>query len=218
VATSKGWLPPQWMVILAVALSISFLLAAPLNAISSRLYQKYQGRLQQLEKHPLHPEDRQIPVGNPRFLILGMGRIGSGAYDELAAKFDGEILGIEHKQDLVDYHKSLGRHVVQGDASDTDFWEKLEHAPNLELVLLAMPHHIGNLFAAEQLRRLDYKGKISAIVQYTEDEESLKESGVHSIYNLYEAAGAGFVDHVVNDLLPESHVAISNAEEIKNKG
>lgn len=218
VATSKGWLPPQWMVILAVALSISFLLAAPLNAISSRLYQKYQGRLQQLEKHPLHPEDRQIPVGNPRFLILGMGRIGSGAYDELAAKFDGEILGIEHKQDLVDYHKSLGRHVVQGDASDTDFWEKLEHAPNLELVLLAMPHHIGNLFAAEQLRRLDYKGKISAIVQYTEDGESLKESGVHSIYNLYEAAGAGFVDHVVNDLLPESHVALSNAEEIKNKG
>ncbi|MBL4815671.1 MAG: cation:proton antiporter [Shewanella sp.] len=218
VATSKGWLPPQWMVILAVALSISFLLAAPLNAISSRLYQKYQGRLQQLEKHPLHPEDRQIPVGNPRFLILGMGRIGSGAYDELAAKFDGEILGIEHKQDLVDYHQDLGRHVVQGDASDTDFWEKLEHAPNLELVLLAMPHHIGNLFAAEQLRRLDYKGKLSAIVQYTEDGESLKESGVHSIYNLYEAAGAGFVDHVVNDLLPESHVARSNAEEIKNKG
>ena len=218
VATSKGWLPPQWMVILAVALSISFLLAAPLNAISSRLYQKYQGRLQQLEKHPLHPEDRQIPVGNPRFLILGMGRIGSGAYDELAAKFDGEILGIEHKQELVDYHQSKGRHVVQGDASDTDFWEKLEHAPNLELVLLAMPHHIGNLFAAEQLRRLDYKGKLSAIVQYTEDGESLKESGVHSIYNLYEAAGAGFVDHVVNDLLPESHVARSNAEEIKNKG
>ena len=218
VATSKGWLPPQWMVILAVALSISFLLAAPLNAISSRLYQKYQGRLQKLEKHPLHPEDRQIPVGNPRFLILGMGRIGSGAYDELAAKFDGEILGIEHKQELVDYHKGQGRHVVQGDASDTDFWEKLEQAPNLELVLLAMPHHIGNLFAAEQLRRLDYKGKLSAIVQYTEDAESLKESGVQSIYNLYEAAGAGFVDHVVNDLLPESHVARSNAEEIKNKG
>ena len=217
VATSKGWLPPQWMVILAVALSISFLLAAPLNAISSRLYQKYQGRLQRLEKHPLHPEDRQIPVGNPRFLILGMGRIGRGAYDELAAKFDGEILGIEHKQELVDYHQSKGRHVVQGDASDTDFWEKLEHAPNLELVLLAMPHHIGNLFAAEQLRRLDYKGKLSAIVQYTEDGESLKESGVHSIYNLYEAAGAGFVDHVVKDLLPEPHVARSNAAEIKHK-
>ncbi|BAJ03679.1 cation:proton antiporter family protein [Shewanella violacea] len=218
VATSKGWLPPQWMVILAVALSISFLLAAPLNAASNRLYIKMQGRLHKLEKHPLHPEDRPIQVGNPRFLILGMGRIGSGAYDELAAKFDGEILGVEHKLDLVNFHKKQGRHVVQGDASDTDFWDKLEHAPNLELVLLAMPHHIGNLFAAEQLRRLNYRGKLSAIVQFAEDGESLKESGVHSIYNLYEAAGAGFVDHVVNDLLPESHVALSNAAEMKNKG
>ncbi|QFU21254.1 cation:proton antiporter [Shewanella eurypsychrophilus] len=218
VATTKGWLPSQWLVILAVALSISFLLAAPLNAVSSRLYQKYQGRLQKLEKHPLHPEDRQIPVGNPRFLILGMGRIGSGAYDELSAKFDGEILGIEHKQELVDYHKEHDRNVVQGDASDTDFWEKLEHAPNLELVLLAMPHHIGNLFAVEQLQRLNYSGKISAIVQFSEDADALKQSGVHSVYNLYEAAGAGFVDHVVNDLLPDSHVALSNAEEMKNKG
>ncbi|WP_076414309.1 cation:proton antiporter family protein [Shewanella sp. UCD-KL12] len=218
VATSKGWLPPQWMVILAVALSISFLFSAPLNASSNRLYLKMQGRLKRLEKHPLHPEDRQIHVGNPRFLILGMGRIGSGAYDELKSKFDGEILGIEHKQDLVDYHKQNGRHVVQGDASDTDFWEKLEHAPNLELVLLAMPHHIGNQFAVEQLQRLNYKGKMSAIVQFAEDAESLKASGVHCVYNLYEAAGAGFVDHVVNDLLPDSHVAISNAEEMKHKG
>jgi len=218
VATSKGWLPSQWMVILAVALSISFLFSAPLNAASNRLYIKMQGRLKRLEKYPPHPEDRQINVGNPRFLILGMGRIGSGAYDELKSKFDGEILGVEHKQDLVDYHKEHGRHVVQGDASDTDFWEKLEHAPNLELVLLAMPHHIGNQFAVEQLQRLNYKGKMSAIVQYAEDAESLKSTGVHCVYNLYEAAGAGFVDHVVNDLLPDSHVARSNAEEMKTKG
>ncbi|MFV7768872.1 cation:proton antiporter [Shewanella marisflavi] len=200
VATSKGWLPEQWMVILAVALSLSFLFAAPLNASSARLYQKFQSRLQKLEKHPLHPEDRQIPVGNPRFLILGMGRIGSGAYDELANQFDGEILGIEHKQELVDFHREQGRNVVQGDASDTDFWEKLDRAPNLELVLLAMPHHVGNQFAVEQLKRLDYQGKLSAIVQYSEDAQSLKAAGVHSVFNLYEAAGAGFVDHVISEL------------------
>ncbi|GIU18352.1 potassium transporter Kef [Shewanella colwelliana] len=200
VATSKGWLPPQWMIILAVALSLSFLVAAPFNTASNRLYQKFQSRLQKLERHPLHPEDRPIRVGNPRFLILGMGRIGSGAYDELANKFDGEILGIEHKQELVDFHKDAGRNVVKGDASDTDFWEKLDKAPNLELVLLAMPHHIGNQFAVEQLKRLDYKGKLSAIVQYSEDALSLKDSGVHSVFNLYEAAGAGFVDHVIQEL------------------
>lgn len=221
VATSKGWLPSQWMVILAVALSISFLFAAPLNAASSRLYQKLQGRLIKLERHPLHPEDRPIPVGNPRFLILGMGRIGSGAYDELKANFDGEILGIEHKQELADFHQSEGRNVVQGDASDTDFWEKLDRAPNLELVLLAMPHHIGNQFAVEQLKRLNYQGKLSAIVQYSDDAQSLRESGVHSIYNLYEAAGAGFVEHVVKDLLADNQTKeedISEVVEVKQQG
>jgi len=105
---------------------------------------------------------------------------------------------------LVDLHRAKGRNVVQGDASDTDFWEKLDKAPNLELVLLAMPHHAGNLFAVEQLKKLNYQGKLSAIVQYGEDAASLRSSGVHSVYNLYEAAGAGFVDHVVHELLPDS--------------
>lgn len=204
VATSKGWLPSQWLVIIAVALSFSFLLAAPLNATVGNIYQRFQQRLVRFEKQPLHPEDRPIAIGNPRFLILGMGRIGSGAYDELRNKFEGEILGIEHKQELVDLHRANGRNVVKGDASDTDFWEKLDHAPNLELVLLAMPHHAGNMFAVEQLKKLDYQGKISAIVQYSDDADALRASGVHSVYNLYEAAGAGFVDHVIHELLQAS--------------
>lgn len=201
VAAHQGWLPAHWLVIIAVALSISFLLSAPLNATVSSLYQRYNTRLRQMERYPLHPEDRAIAIGNPRFLIIGMGRIGAGAYDELIAKFGSEVLGIEHKQELVEQHKNYGRNVVQGDAADIDFWEKLDSADELELVLLAMPHHGGNLFAVEQLRKRDYQGKISAIVQYADDAQSLRDAGVHSIYNLYEAAGAGFVDHVTAELL-----------------
>lgn len=67
-----------------------------------------------------------------------------------------------------------------------------------------MPHHIGSLFAVKQLQKLNYKGKLSAIVQYSEDAESLRESGVNCIYNLYEAAGAGFVDHAIKDVQIEN--------------
>ncbi|QIR13393.1 cation:proton antiporter family protein [Shewanella aestuarii] len=215
VAAYKGWLPSSWLIIIAVALSISFLFAAPLNANVGRIYQRFHRNLMKLEKHPLHPEDRQIKIGNPRFLIFGMGRIGSGAYDELRNRFDGEILGIEHKQELVDYHRSQGRNVVLGDAGDTDFWEKLERAPNLELVLLAIPNHVGNLFAVEQLKKLNYEGKISAIVQYTEDADALIAAGVDSAYNLYQAAGAGFVDHVVNKLLTPEQDPSAEKQEVK---
>ncbi|MGZ9899602.1 cation:proton antiporter domain-containing protein [Shewanella gaetbuli] len=213
VAAYKGWLPASWLIIIAVALSISFLFAAPLNTSVGKIYQRFQARLTKLEKHPLHPEDRQIKIGNPRFLIFGMGRIGSGAYDELRLRFDGEILGIEHKKEVVDFHLAEGRNVVQGDAGDTDFWEKLERAPNLELVLLAIPNHVGNLFAIEQLKKLNYEGKISAIVQYPEDAEALKAAGVNTAYNLYEAAGAGFVDHVITELLDEPQEKANRAEK-----
>ena len=200
VATSKGWLPPQWLIIIAVALTFSFFLAAPLNAAANMLYQRYQLSLKKMERFPLHAEDRPIVIGDSRFLIFGMGRIGAGAYDELKLKFGDSVLGIEHKAELVDTHnKVYGRNVLQGDAADTDFWDKLDKAPSLELVLLAMPHHVGNLFAIEQLHKRNYQGKISALVQYPEEEASLREAGVHSIYNLYEAAGAGFVDHVVEE-------------------
>ncbi|WP_434927968.1 cation:proton antiporter domain-containing protein [Shewanella sp. HL-SH8] len=217
VAAHKGWLPASWLIIIAVALSISFLFAAPLNSSVNKIYQHFQSHLVKLEKHPLHPEDRQIKIGNPRFLIFGMGRIGSGAYDELRLRFDGEILGIEHKQELVDFHRSQGRNVVQGDAGDTDFWEKLERAPNLELVLLAIPHHVGNLFAVEQLKKLNYGGKISAIVQYAEDAEALNAAGVDSAYNLYEAAGAGFVDHVIYEHLDEPQEKVNRAEQVASE-
>lgn len=113
----------------------------------------------------------------------------------------------------MDFHREQGRNVVQGDASDTDFWEKLDRAPALELVLLAMPYHAGNMFAVEQLKKLDYQGKISAIVQYGDDAVALRESGVHSVYNLYEAAGAGFVEHVVCELLAAETVNESPAKE-----
>ncbi|UJF21961.1 cation:proton antiporter family protein [Shewanella sp. OMA3-2] len=216
VAAHKGWLPSSWLIIIAVALSISFLFAAPLNSSVNKIYKRFQSRLVKLEKHPLHPEDRQIKIGNPRFLIFGMGRIGSGAYDELRLRFDGEILGIEHKQELVDFHRNQGRNVVQGDASDTDFWEKLERAPNLELVLLAIPNHVGNVFAVEQLKKLNYKGKISAMVQYEEDADILIAAGVNSAYNLYEAAGAGFVDHVIYELLDEPQEQANRAEKVAN--
>lgn len=216
VAAYKGWLPSSWLIIIAVALSISFLFAAPLNSSVNKIYKYFQSNLLKLEKDPLHPEDRQIKIGNPRFLIFGMGRIGSGAYDELRLRFDGEILGIEHKQELVDFHRSQDRNVVQGDAGDTDFWEKLERAPNLELVLLAIPNHVGNVFAVEQLKKLNYKGKISAMVQYSEDADALIAAGVNSAYNLYEAAGAGFVDHVIYELLDEHQEQANRAEKVAN--
>ena len=197
VAISNGWLPHDWLIIIAVALSISFVIASHLNTKADIIYKKFQSILLTLQSNELHTEDSPIALGNPRFLVLGMGRIGSGAYDELKQKYDAEVLGIEHKQELVDFHRSQGRNVVQGDASDDDFWKKVEHIHCIERAFLAMPNHSGNLLAIRQLKEQNYQGEFSVAIQYSEDAKSLKELGVDSIFNLYDLAGIGFVDHVI---------------------
>ena len=197
VGVSTGWLSTKWLMILAVALSFSFILAAWLNKAADVLYEQLKPSLMKLQNKQLHPEDSPIAVGHPKYLVLGMGRIGSGAYDALKNKYNEEILGIEHKQELVDFHHSHGRNVVQGDAAEAEFWKKVEHLHCIERVFLAMPNHSGNLSAIEQLKQQNYRGKFSVAIQYPEDAKSLQQLGVDSIYNLYELAGIGFVEHVL---------------------
>ncbi|WP_095497112.1 cation:proton antiporter family protein [Paraferrimonas haliotis] len=209
VASFKGWLPAQFVVVLAIALSISFLIAAPLNTHSERIYQTWQNFWHRFQKSHLSVVDQPINLGSPRFLILGMGRIGSGAYDELVTRYGNCVVGIDHKPDIIDLHKEQGRNVILGDAVDTDFWHKIDPSAGIEMVLLAMPHHQGNLFALGQLNHSAYKGQVSAIVQFEEEVEELKELGVAAVYNVFEAAGAGFAEQIAYELMPEPQTQYS---------
>jgi Trk K+ transport system NAD-binding subunit len=126
-----------------------------------------------------------------RAVIFGMGRIGSGAYDELKKSFGREICGVEHAPDRVDFNRAQGRNVILGDACDTEFWLKLQKDDRLEMVILAMPNHQGNMYAAQQLRNLGFSCSVAAIARFPEEVEELSAIGVCTALNMYEQAGAG---------------------------
>ncbi|GAL32891.1 putative glutathione-regulated potassium-efflux system protein KefB [Vibrio maritimus] len=54
-------------------------------------------------------------------LILGMGRIGSGAYDELFERYGKVCLGVEVREEAAKQHQQEGRNVIAGDATDLIF-------------------------------------------------------------------------------------------------
>ena len=56
LGVSQGWLPVDWLLVVAIAVSVS----------------------------RVHPNDRMIDTGDARVLIIGMGRVGTSAYDELS--------------------------------------------------------------------------------------------------------------------------------------
>jgi hypothetical protein len=55
---------------------------------------------------------------------------------------------------------------ILGDACDTEFWLKLRKDIRLELVILAMPNHQGNMYAAHQLRNFGFDCQVAAIARY----------------------------------------------------
>jgi hypothetical protein len=64
-----------------------------------------------------------------------------------------------------------------------------------------MPKFEENLYAAQQLRTIGYKGKLAAIAKYSDEISALQEAGVDRAYNLYAEAGTGFADDVYGQLM-----------------
>jgi predicted Kef-type K+ transport protein len=197
IGVTSGWLSETWLITLAIALSISFVLAAPLNARSHSFYADYRDQLRRFQRPGRIPEEAEIVPGEAHVLILGMGRVGVGAYDAMVSKTRETVVGVDLDAESVQRNLAEGRNVIKGSAVDPDFWSRLhlDHS-HVRLVLLAMPRMPENVLAAEQLRKYGYSGPIGAIAKYPDEVAKLKAAGVEMVFNLYAEAGAGFAEHV----------------------
>ncbi|MEW6593302.1 MAG: cation:proton antiporter family protein [Thermodesulfobacteriota bacterium] len=196
IGVANGWLPGSWMLIIAIALSISFVAGAPLNQAAHRLYSRYHAWLQRFESRERHPDDLPIDLCYGVVAIFGMGRIGTGAYEYIAERFGaGVVVGVESNMDKVLAHQAKGRKVIQGDATDSDFWARTTHGC-LRMVLLAMPEHHANVYALKQLKAAGFNGYVAALAKFPDEAEAMVKAGADTAFNLYEGAGAGFAVHV----------------------
>lgn len=205
VGVTNGWLGQEWLTVMALALSMTFVLAAPLNSLSHALYGRFRERLARFEVSGRHPDDL-VDVGFSNVAIFGMGRIGTGAYEFMRERCGANVVGVDLNEQIVEEHRQAGRNVILGDATDPDFWDLVKTRGGLgrlELVMLAMPKHRANLFAAEQLRKAGFQGTLAAIAMYDDQLEDLRMAGVNSAFNFYAEAGNGFAEHVYEQALQQ---------------
>ncbi len=192
VAISSGWLQHEWGTVIALAVSVSFVIASPLNSFADTLYAKYHNLLQAFESTNRLPGDEDISLDGNRILVFGMGRVGQAVYDEMHPHAEGEILGIDLDETEVEQNVLAGRDVVLGDATHPEFWTRLDDGhEEVTMILLAMPNHTANIDAARRLRERGYSGPIVATALYPDQEEHLKENGIDEVFNIYAEAGAG---------------------------
>ncbi|GAL24942.1 putative glutathione-regulated potassium-efflux system protein KefB [Vibrio variabilis] len=202
LAYKLGWISGDILVALAIAVSLSFIISAPLNRVGHSIYLRSAKWLKEQAAEKINTRDQFINPGEAQVLILGMGRIGSGAYDELYERYGKVSLGVEVREEAAADHQAKGRNVIAGDATDPDFWERILDTAHVKLVLLAMPHHQGNQTALELLQKKQFKGQVAAIAAYPDQLAELEEMGVNAAFNIYSEAGSGFARHVCDQLQP----------------
>jgi len=196
IGVANGWIEAEWLVVMAIALSLSFVIAAPLNKVDDKIYSKFRGFWMRFQRQERLPDDMLVDISGATIAIFGMGRIGSGAYTKMHELHGDTVIGIDFDAELIKKHRETGHNVLYGDPSDTDFWEKIERNHSLELVMLALPNLQANLDALEQLQVISFSGRIAATVKYRDEREQLERLGVHAVFDVYTEAGAGFAEHV----------------------
>ena len=194
IAVSQGWINNEWLVVMAVLIAFSFVFSSSINKNSDDIYSRFQSRLKKY-KHPLVLEEySKIDLTDIKILVCGMGRIGSGAYDQL--KENNKLLGLDFDPKIVKKQLKDGRKTYCANISGEDFWSQIDiKNSNIEWIILCAPNIGVNKTAAKLARDWGFKGNISAISLYLDEKEVLLESGVNTVFNIYSEAGAGLALH-----------------------
>ncbi len=196
-ALAAGLIEADWVSAVAVAVSASFVLASTLSPRRYRIYRRWASRLADLERRPTAPDDAVIDCGDARVLVFGMGRVGSGAFDEMVIRRGPAVVGVDRSEETVRQQLADGRRVIRGDALDFDFWERVRFHPEVELVIAAMSSHTANLECATRVREFLPDARIAAIATYPDQVTELQDAGVDVARNLYEEAGQALADDSV---------------------
>ncbi len=196
----NGMLDEKWLIIIALALSFSYLLVSPLNAHAHSLYQRYSDILMRLNTKTDHPDDQPLDLGDARVVICGMGHVGRAAYHQLTKKFGNKVIAIDYDRMVVNSLSKTNKNIVWGDTTDFNFWRNV-NMPDAELIMMTMHDFASNNNTALALQKCsNTKVKISAPGYTPEEHSSLKDSGVDYVYNYYSRAGSEFATGFLNFL------------------
>ncbi|SEL46040.1 transporter, CPA2 family [Colwellia chukchiensis] len=193
LSNKSGWLSSQWLVILSIAVSLSFIITNVLYNVAHDFFAKNKEKFKHYESNSRLSEDNFIQPIDAPIAIIGMGRVGMGAYKALNAQMGEQVWGLDTDKDKVHWLNQNNIQAYVGDAEDADFWESID-LNKIELILLALPsvQDIKNI--TTQITRIGYQGKIAAIARYDDERKALESFGVDKVFNFYTEAGVGFAE------------------------
>ncbi|MGK0440662.1 MAG: putative Kef-type K+ transport protein [Pseudohongiellaceae bacterium] len=193
LGADAGWINKEWLVILALATAFSFVFTSVLYRSAHRFYSKHKEFIKRFEAQKRLPSDRLVQPKNAEVLVIGLGRVGKGAYKALHQMVGKKAWGMDADRNRIHLLKKQGLHVICGDGDDADLWENLDIS-NIKLILLSLPTIEDSANVTQQLRNINFTGKIAAIARYEDEQEKLLDCGIDKVFNFFSEAGTGFAE------------------------
>lgn len=191
LSVQLNWIEQDWLVILALAVSFSFVLNSIVYRQAHVLYQKYKKILKRFE-HPISLRRRRLSkLSDAQVLVIGMGRVGKGTYNSLQESLGEKVWAMDADEERAKVLEQQGLQIIFGDGEDAELWETMD-LTNLELVLIALPQLADIRNIQKQLKSAKYNGKVAAFARFDDQIKELQECGVDHIFNFYREVGVGF--------------------------
>lgn len=175
-AAASGLLANDYVVIIGLLVAISYGLNAPVSRLVNPLWKRFEAQLVRYERNVSHPDHEPRGLGSADFVILGLGRAGTAAYDYLVAAGKRPV-GFDSDPARLKEHLAAGRRVIYGDAQDPQLWTGLDLS-GVEGVLMTLSNVAAEVSAAKNLRQEGYDRSIAALLRYSEHRDQLQSAGV----------------------------------------
>ena len=198
VGVESGMLEAQWLVVIALAVALGFVLSTLVNHNSTGIAEWAVTHVPDRPIDRLMPEDRPIDIGSANAIVLGLGRVGRAAYTRLSETYGLHPVGIEIDAERAADVRGLGLNAIQGDATDAAFWERCQRHPGVHLAVLAMPFHGSNMAALEQLRARGFTGTVAAISRFDDERDRILDAGADTAFQVYDGAGLSLADRAAD--------------------
>jgi predicted Kef-type K+ transport protein len=197
IAVSNAWLSEDWLVTIALTLTMTIIIAAPINMRANQLFDRWRPTAEKFETAAVLPEDEPPDLGDAKIVIAGMGQLGTGVYDRLAPVYGKLVIGIEGDPDTYALHKAVGRNVVHADLTDDEMWERTAIKP-IDVGILALNDHQANLGIVNRVREHLKNVKLFAVASHKDEVAELIEAGAAAAWNIHSEAGIGLASEVIS--------------------
>lgn len=174
------------------------MIASGVNNFAHQIYTDNRPFWRRMQRAERLADERAVDIDGATILIIGMGGIGTGAYDQMRNLNSETVIGIDIDSVTVQNQQNAGRDVLLGDPSDSDFWDRVQTTHTLKLVMLALPKLSTNLAVLQELNAASFIEKIAVTAKFDDETETLMQAGATTVFNVYAESGAGFASHVVS--------------------